>query len=48
MVRQCRSGETWDHDAARGWWQTHLPELTGPLTVADVPFGTADRTLAIQ
>jgi eukaryotic-like serine/threonine-protein kinase len=48
MVRQCRSGETWDHDAARGWWQTHLPELTGPLTVADAPFGSADRALAVQ
>jgi len=48
MVRQCRSGETWDHDVARGWWQTHLPELTGPLTVADVPFGNADRTLAVR
>jgi serine/threonine protein kinase len=48
MVRQCRSSETWDHDAARGWWQTHLPELTGPLTVADTPFGSADRALAVQ
>ena len=48
MVRQCRSGEGWDHDTARGWWQTHLPELTGPLTMSDTPSGSADRTFAVQ
>jgi hypothetical protein len=46
MVRQCRSSEGWDHDTARGWWQTHLPELTGALTVAD-GFAGADRALAV-
>jgi serine/threonine-protein kinase len=45
MIRQCRSGQTWDHDTARGWWQTHLPELTGALTVADAPSERADRAL---
>ena len=48
MIRQCRAGESWDHDTARGWWQTHLPELTGALTVADAPIGSAERTLAVQ
>jgi eukaryotic-like serine/threonine-protein kinase len=48
MVRQCRSGESWDHDTARGWWQTHLSELTGPLTMSDMPSGSADRTFAVQ
>jgi serine/threonine-protein kinase len=46
MVRQCRSSEGWDHDTAQGWWQTHLPELTGALTVAD-GFAGADRALAV-
>ena len=41
MVRNCRSGETWDYDTARGWWQTHLPDLTGALTVADTPLAGA-------
>ncbi|HEY7170604.1 MAG TPA: serine/threonine-protein kinase [Vicinamibacterales bacterium] len=31
----CRICETWNHDRARGWWQTHLPELTVPLTIDD-------------
>ena len=29
----CHAGETWNHDRARAWWQTHLPELTVPLSV---------------
>jgi serine/threonine-protein kinase len=37
MVRRCRSSETWDNEAARAWWQTHLLDLTGPLDVADMP-----------
>ena len=37
--------ERWDHDSARGWWQTHLPELTGALTVADAPYETAEHAL---
>ena len=32
----CRSSETWDQTAARQWWQVHLPDLTGPLTLYDV------------
>jgi tRNA A-37 threonylcarbamoyl transferase component Bud32 len=35
MLRRCRFGGTWDHETARGWWQTHLVEFTGPLTVDD-------------
>jgi tRNA A-37 threonylcarbamoyl transferase component Bud32 len=48
MIRRCRSGASWDDEAARGWWETHLPELTGALTLADAPFGSADRTHAVQ
>jgi serine/threonine-protein kinase len=25
----------WDNDRARGWWERHLVEFTGPLTVAE-------------
>jgi len=35
MLRRCRFGGTWDHETARGWWETHLVELTAPLTVDD-------------
>jgi len=46
LVRQCRSGQSWDHDTARSWWQTNLPELTGALSLADTPFGSGARALA--
>jgi serine/threonine-protein kinase len=35
MVCQCRECDNWDQDRATAWWQTHLPDLTGPLTVGD-------------
>jgi serine/threonine-protein kinase len=31
----CTSCETWTQDLARHWWETHLPELTGPLTLTE-------------
>jgi hypothetical protein len=48
MIRTCRSAQTWDNDAARGWWQTNLSELTGALTVAEPAPETADRMLVRQ
>jgi serine/threonine-protein kinase len=34
MAYNCRACEGWDASAAEAWWQIHLPEFTGPLTVA--------------
>jgi eukaryotic-like serine/threonine-protein kinase len=37
LAHQC-SCEGWDGDAAKHWWETHLLELTGPLTlIEDAP-----------
>jgi eukaryotic-like serine/threonine-protein kinase len=36
MACGCRACGEWNQAAASGWWGTHLPELTGPLTV-DTP-----------
>ena len=33
MACGCRTCETWDAERARSWWETHLPDLTGPLTL---------------
>jgi serine/threonine-protein kinase len=33
MAYNCRSCEGWNAEAAEVWWQAHLPELTGPLSV---------------
>ena len=34
MTNQCRSC-AWDREAAKQWWERHLLELTGPLTLTD-------------
>jgi eukaryotic-like serine/threonine-protein kinase len=47
LIRNCRSAKTWDHESARGWWQTNLPELTGALTLADPAPEHVERALAL-
>jgi serine/threonine-protein kinase len=42
LAQSCTTCRTWDQEAARRWWLTHLPDLTGPLTLttdrpSDVP-----------
>jgi serine/threonine-protein kinase len=34
IVHTCRSGETWNQDTAKRWWERHLTEFTGPLTLS--------------
>ena len=35
MLAHCRSSEPWDSEVARHWWEHHLVELSGPLSVSD-------------
>jgi serine/threonine-protein kinase len=35
MLARCGSARTWDNDAARGWWEKHLPDLTRPIPEDD-------------
>ena len=35
IARNCRTCEGWTQASARSWWERHLPELTGPLTLGD-------------
>jgi serine/threonine protein kinase len=37
LAQRCRTCETWGQPQARLWWETHLAELCGPLTIASVP-----------
>jgi tRNA A-37 threonylcarbamoyl transferase component Bud32 len=30
-LRELRSGDTWNNDSARRWWELHLTDLTGPI-----------------
>jgi hypothetical protein len=46
MAESCHVCETWNQPAARRWWETHLPELTGPLTIARSEAEPAARAVA--
>lgn len=35
MLQQLTAGASWGSEKARTWWELHLPELTGPLAVAE-------------
>jgi tRNA A-37 threonylcarbamoyl transferase component Bud32 len=37
IAQRCGAAEIWDNDAARRWWEMHLMELTGPLTLTEIP-----------
>jgi len=48
MTRQYSAGESWDNDMARRWWEMHLMDLTGPLTLSEPRFEVADRTVVAR
>jgi serine/threonine-protein kinase len=31
VLAGCGAAGAWNNDAARGWWEKHVPELTGPI-----------------
>jgi serine/threonine-protein kinase len=35
LACECCTVDRWDNQMAREWWETHLMELTGPLTLAE-------------
>jgi eukaryotic-like serine/threonine-protein kinase len=35
LLRRVPVGDTWTHETARAWWQTHLVEFTGPLDTGE-------------
>jgi serine/threonine protein kinase len=48
MVQKCRSRDNWDADQAKGWWEKHLLELTGPLALPQRPSDVAGAALVIN
>jgi serine/threonine-protein kinase len=43
MTGECRTCNSWDQNAALTWWEAHLPELTGPLTLGEPDTGMVER-----
>jgi serine/threonine protein kinase len=48
MACQCKSGDGWDNAMAKSWWETHLTEFTGPLTLTDTLPDALTRAVVIQ
>jgi eukaryotic-like serine/threonine-protein kinase len=44
----CNSSEHWNRDHARIWWERHLPELTGPLTLSEPKSDVTDRAVTVS
>jgi serine/threonine-protein kinase len=48
MACRCTIGGGWNNLAARGWWETHLNELTRPLTVTEPRTEAVTRAVTIH
>ena len=48
MACRCSMGGGWDNATARRWWEAHLMELTGPLTLSDAQTEAVTRAGAIH
>jgi serine/threonine-protein kinase len=46
MACGCNTCEGWTQKKARDWWETHLPEMTGPLTLESPRAEVRERSLA--
>jgi serine/threonine protein kinase/multidrug transporter EmrE-like cation transporter len=44
----CQTSLTWTNAAAKTWWEYNLSDLTGPLTVADLPSESTHKTVTIS
>jgi serine/threonine-protein kinase len=42
----CTTCEGWTQRRARTWWETHLPEMTGPLTLDQPRSAAVERSVA--
>jgi serine/threonine-protein kinase len=44
----CGCQSTWSQSRATAWWEQHLPELCGPLSLPEQPPAAAERVLAVN
>jgi hypothetical protein len=48
MATGCKTGDCWNSNLAQTWWEKHLPEFTGALSLGDVRSDTANRDAVFQ
>jgi tRNA A-37 threonylcarbamoyl transferase component Bud32 len=47
MACGCHACDEWTPETARLWWEVHLPEFTGPLTIGDPGPAAAPASVAV-
>ena len=45
MALECTACGTWGQHGARAWWERHLPELTGPLSIHEPDIAMNGRAM---
>ena len=48
LAHTCHTCEGWTRDTSRLWWEKHLPDLTGPLTVSEPSEEAARAAIALH
>jgi eukaryotic-like serine/threonine-protein kinase len=48
MACECCTGDAWSNSMAKAWWESHLLELTGPLTLTEPRPEDVTRAVAIH
>jgi serine/threonine-protein kinase len=48
MACGCKTGDCWNSELAKTWWDKHLPEFTGPLTLANFTHEAEPRDAVLQ
>jgi eukaryotic-like serine/threonine-protein kinase len=47
MAVGCKTGDCWNQNLAKGWWDKHLPEFTAPLSLGDYGVSEAQNRVAV-
>jgi serine/threonine-protein kinase len=48
MTCGCKTSDSWTSDLAKSWWEKHLPEFTGALTLGDLTSESETRDAVLQ
>jgi serine/threonine-protein kinase len=48
MAYDCKSAAQWNSNLARAWWDKHLPEYTGPLSLGETKSAASERAVVVH
>jgi len=47
MAIGCKTGDCWNQNLAKGWWNKHLPEFTAPLSLGDYEHAESPERMVV-